>query len=372
MKSRHARLPVAILLFFVAGSLWAHYDGPRQPEVGADLFEDGVAEVRLEGVTDGDTARFIVGNETYPTRFLAVNTPELTHQVYGVEPWAQAAKEFVRNKLENASSIVLELDPESDTFDRYDRLLAWVWVDGELLNYHLVAEGYAWVMYLYGDYRYNDTMIALESRTRSAGKRIHGEDDPDYDYAKVLNEVSIAGARELSLGKRVAVTGTITAKIGNNAFIQSDASGIYIYAAQRRFRHLVTGNRVRVVGTLSDYNNLLEIVNPEEIELLGESADMPEPLALDLADIDDGVEGRLVHLDDVEVVGVLPHSGRGYNVEIRQGGASGLLRVDQYLVPYVDPDFFTPGEIIGVIAPVGQYQSNYQLMIPSVDAIIRN
>jgi len=362
-------LTVFLLSLLLAATAWADYDGPTQPEVGTDLFRDGVAEVRLASVTDGDTANFIVGNEVYPTRFLAVNTPELTHQVYGIEPWAQAAKDFCRDKLENASTIVLELDPESDLFDAYDRLLAWVWVDGELLNYLLVAEGYAWVMYLYGDYKYNDIMIALESRTRATGIRIHGQQDPNYDYAKELNEVSIASARAMPLGKRVGVTGIVTARIGNNAFIQDGDSGIYIYTSQRRFRYLVTGNEVRVVGTLSDYNNLLEIVNPEGVDLVTEAVDLPAPVTVRLGQVSESLEARLVRVENVRIDGVQPHSGRGYNVEISQDGSHGFIRVDQYLVPYIDDDSFVPGDVVTIVAPVGQYQGDYQLMVPGPDSI---
>ena len=75
--------------------------------------------------------------------------------------------------------------------DTYDRLLAWVWVDGELLNYKLVEEGLAYVKYLYGDYKYNPAMIQIESEIQKKDIKIWGEEDPTFDYEKYNKEATL-------------------------------------------------------------------------------------------------------------------------------------------------------------------------------------
>ena len=77
---------------------------------------------------------------------------------------------------------MLELDPDSDVFDKYGRLLAWVWVDGELHNYNVVDQGLAKVAYLYGNYLYTYELQDAEYIAKSQGIKIWGEKDPDYDY----------------------------------------------------------------------------------------------------------------------------------------------------------------------------------------------
>ena len=342
---------------------------PAMPEIGKDLFADGTAEVRLAHATDGDTAAFIVGNETYDTRFLAVNTPETAHPTYGAGPWGFAAKTFTKTALENAKHIVLELDPNSDLFDRYDRLLAWIWVDGELLNYKLVEAGYAWVMYLYGDYKYNDTMLKLENAVRKTKIKIHGEDDLDYDYDKVIHTLSIAEARNTRIGQYVKIKGVVTAKIGANVFIQQGDSGIYCYASNYQWRHFQPGLEIEVTGMVSDYNGLLEISNIESVELVFEEADPPAPIKITLAELSEQYEARLVQIEGFKIGKVGPHSGKGYDVEILQGETKGVVRVDKYLIPYIDESFFIEGTNASLIAPVGQYNKVYQLMIRDEESL---
>jgi len=65
--------------------------------------------------------------------------------------------------LRNAKQILLELDPASDTYDRYDRLLAWVWVDGELLQAKLLENHLAEIRYLYADYLYTDYLYKISN-----------------------------------------------------------------------------------------------------------------------------------------------------------------------------------------------------------------
>ena len=76
-----------------------------------------------------------------------INTPELlpTPKPYSVE-----AKEYFTSILENAKEIYLQSDINSTLRDTTEgrRLLAWVWVDNELVNYNLVRLGYANVEYV--------------------------------------------------------------------------------------------------------------------------------------------------------------------------------------------------------------------------------
>ncbi len=124
--------------------------------------EDGYEVVTIASISDGDTAHFIMDDEDVKCRFLAINTPEISGES-GPEPYAKEASEYTKAMLMNAHEIILEKDSASDSYDRYGRLLTWVWVDGELLNYGLVEKGLAQVAYLYDDYTYNEDLIELEA-----------------------------------------------------------------------------------------------------------------------------------------------------------------------------------------------------------------
>ena len=106
---------------------------------------------------DGDTAVFFLDDgEQVICRFLAIDTPEIGEEGY------DEAKRYTDNALEKASKIVLELDPNSERYDKYDRLLAWVWVDGDLLQARLIENGLARIGYIYHDYLYLDHLQEIE------------------------------------------------------------------------------------------------------------------------------------------------------------------------------------------------------------------
>ena len=106
---------------------------------------------------DGDTAyfRFEDGSEK-ACRFLGVDSPEIDEEGY------EEAKNYTDRILRNASRIVLEMDPQSDAYDKYDRLLAWVWADGELVQVMLVQKGTARIRYLEDYYLYAEYLYQAE------------------------------------------------------------------------------------------------------------------------------------------------------------------------------------------------------------------
>ena len=140
-------------------------------------------EVTLKSCVDGDTAKFIYQNETIKVRFLAIDTPELKHEDREEEKYAREAKEFACNKLKDANEIYLEFDPNSDKQDKYDRYLAWVFVDDNLLQKDIIIKGYAKVAYLYGDYKYTDILKKEQRRAQKNKLGIwHDYEYINYNY----------------------------------------------------------------------------------------------------------------------------------------------------------------------------------------------
>jgi micrococcal nuclease len=79
---------------------------------------------------DGDTTHFNVPTSVVPegilkARYLAINTPESTGRI---EPWGKAASNFTKEKLKDATSIILESDDDKWNADSTGgRYLVWVW-----------------------------------------------------------------------------------------------------------------------------------------------------------------------------------------------------------------------------------------------------
>lgn len=109
-------------------------------------------------VVDGDTVdvRFADGTEDR-VRLLGVDTPEVHGEVNPDEfegvpdtevgrsclrSWGERASEFAAERLAGAT-VTVTVDSEADRRGGYDRLLAYVTVDGESFNRALLDGGYA-------------------------------------------------------------------------------------------------------------------------------------------------------------------------------------------------------------------------------------
>lgn len=149
--------------------------------VGKSFIDDGIGEVTLVRSVDGDTARFIDPySETVKTdfsvRFLGIDTPESTREN---EPWGKAASTYTASILNNATTIVLEA--EGARTETYGRYLAFVWVDGVLLNLEIVQEAYSHSA-LSSKSKYFQVMLDASFAAKKTGRRIYGERDTTYKY----------------------------------------------------------------------------------------------------------------------------------------------------------------------------------------------
>ena len=134
---------------------------------------DATAAARpvLEGlvvrIVDGDTIRVELGGRTERVRYIGVNTPEIHHPTRGEEPGGRAAAEQNRS-LVAGKRVRLELDVQER--DRYGRLLAYVWVGDLMINAELVRRGYAQVMTVPPNVRYQALFVKLQRDAREAGR----------------------------------------------------------------------------------------------------------------------------------------------------------------------------------------------------------
>lgn len=125
----------------------------------------------LEGavvrIVDGDTIHVRIGTSVEKVRYIGVNTPELHHPTRGEEPGGREAAELNR-QLVAGKRVRLELDVQER--DRYGRLLAYVWVGDLMVNAELVRRGYAQVMTVPPNVRYQQLLLKLQRDARQAGR----------------------------------------------------------------------------------------------------------------------------------------------------------------------------------------------------------
>lgn len=94
-------------------------------------------------VVDGDTIDIAVSTTTVRIRLIGINTPESVDPRRPVECFGKEASGFLKTFLEGRS-VFLASDPSQDNYDKYGRLLRYLFRDDGLpVNAVLVAMGYA-------------------------------------------------------------------------------------------------------------------------------------------------------------------------------------------------------------------------------------
>lgn len=131
-----------------------------------NVFANTKETVKFKKCVDGDTAVFLINQKETKVRFLAIDTPETVSPTKGVEAYGKNASEYTCTKITKAKKIVLEYDDGSTELDKYGRKLAWVYVDGSLLQKELVSVGYAKVKYIYGKYAYTQMLYEEQAKAK--------------------------------------------------------------------------------------------------------------------------------------------------------------------------------------------------------------
>ena len=138
---------------------------PRQPHgyrpsyKGAKLVR--VSDIRFD---DGDT----FDHKGKPIRVLGIDTPEIAHPDLGVhesQPYGPVAADSTRAWVTRARTVEIVFDGR----DLYDRRLAHVFIDGELLAIRLIRHGLAYeTVSHYGDSGYPDLAQEILDTARSS------------------------------------------------------------------------------------------------------------------------------------------------------------------------------------------------------------
>lgn len=122
--------------------------------VGCKTAEDSTVQkdhqlvpVKVTHVVDGDTMDVQFQDGTKETiRLLLVDTPETVHPDKPIQPLGPQASTFAEQTL-SGQDVNIEIGESKR--DKYDRLLVYVYVDGNMFNEMLLAKGFARVAYIY-------------------------------------------------------------------------------------------------------------------------------------------------------------------------------------------------------------------------------
>ena len=127
-------------------------------------------------VVDGDTIHVRVGPRLEKVRYIGVNAPEIPHPEAG--GWREGGGRAlaVNRRLVGGQMARLELD--LGRRDAYGRLLAYVWVPRArkrvMANAEMVRRGFAQVMTIPPNVKYQRRFLTLEREAREARRGLWG------------------------------------------------------------------------------------------------------------------------------------------------------------------------------------------------------
>lgn len=140
-------------------------------------------DTTVRRVIDGDTVQLRDGRLV---RYLGIDTPEVrrregTRWVVDPEPMGHEATAFNRALVEGR---VVRLEYDAKTHDRFDRILAYVYVsdiggDEVMVNAALLREGLAELLIIPPNVKYTDEFRALAEEARRARRGLWGSDYED-------------------------------------------------------------------------------------------------------------------------------------------------------------------------------------------------
>ena len=269
------RFAITILVLLLTFCLFGTEGRDFASEVKLNMKSDSLkVEVTVASFIDGDTTHFnvptsIVKNGVLKARYLAINTPESTGKI---EEYGKKASAFTREKLSQATSIIIESDDSNWNIDSTGgRYLVWVWYktssdeDYRNLNIEILQNGLA-IASSTANNRYGNVASAALSYAKDNKLNIYsGQQDPEFYYGSAV-ELTLKELRcnvEQYNGIKVAFEGVITMNDGSSIFIEDydpdtglyyGISVFYGYGLPGKGLDILSvGNRSRIVGTVQYY-----------------------------------------------------------------------------------------------------------------------
>ena len=142
---------IGLLLFFVAALVSIRETQNNQPK---DTYS-------VKKVIDGDTIEIERYGKAEKVRMIGIDTPETLDPRKPVQCFGKEASDKSKDLL-SGGRVRLEFDPIVGEKDKYNRLLAYVWSDNELVNLKLIKEGYA------NEYTYRSQSYKYQNEFKNA------------------------------------------------------------------------------------------------------------------------------------------------------------------------------------------------------------
>ena len=129
-----------------------------------DQGDKNLISAEVIRVVDGDTIKVNISDKEETVRLLLIDTPETVHPSKPVQPYGPEASSFTKELL-TGKNVQLEMDVGER--DKYGRLLAYLYVDDQMVNEILLEKGLARVAYIFEpNTKYVDDFYTIQKQAQ--------------------------------------------------------------------------------------------------------------------------------------------------------------------------------------------------------------
>lgn len=151
---------------FVAESLGAEVNWDNNLKSVLVNSDYPYGKYKVKRVIDGDTIEVDFNGTNEKIRLIGIDTPESVHPDADKNVKdGELVSDYTKEKLEG-KEVALEFDAQER--DHYGRILAYVWIDGEMYNKHLLNVGYAQISTYPPNIKYVDDFNAAQREARES------------------------------------------------------------------------------------------------------------------------------------------------------------------------------------------------------------
>lgn len=138
--------------------------------------ETNVGLFSVTSVIDGDTIKVNIGGKVETLRLIGIDTPETVDPRKLVQCFGKEASEKAKELL-SGKRVKLEADPTQGEYDKYNRLLRYVFLEDETnFNKMMILEGYAHEYTYVLPYKYQMEFKQAEKDAREAKRGLWADD----------------------------------------------------------------------------------------------------------------------------------------------------------------------------------------------------
>ena len=198
---------------------------------------------------------------------------------------------------------------------------------------------------------------------------------PDSQKATEIEE--LVTHPELYVGKKVVITGIVSRTLDGHPYIQDGLFGVYLFKGYAFTTKLAEGNEIILSGlTPTYYPNIdegglqLTGFTRENIEVLS-TGNVVTPIDKLITEISLQDVGSLLKIYDLTVISIyISDEDDSFTVTVEDAlGNIITIRRDDSVSMDITPDLFVVGTKFDIVAPLGRYDSKFQLMITSLDDV---